>query len=77
MSRSVRKSPIVGVTAATTDAADKRDANKRLRRAAKVRVQVDPDGLLPSKLKEISDIWTTAKEGKLRISSINDKRMRK
>ncbi|MBX7121688.1 MAG: hypothetical protein K1X42_06120 [Opitutaceae bacterium] len=77
MSHSRRKSPFVGVTAAPSAAEDKRRANKRLRRVAKVRVQVNPEEELPAKLKEVSDIWTTAKEGKIRISPGDRVRMRK
>lgn len=77
MSRSRKKSPIIGVTAAASAAGDKRRANKRLRRVAKERVLRNPEGVLPAKLKEISDIWTTAKEGKIRISPDDRVRLRK
>lgn len=77
MSGSRKKSPFIGVTAAAGAAEDKRRANKKLRRVARVRVQMNPDEVLPAKLKEVSDIWTTAKEGKIRISSGDRARMRK
>lgn len=61
MSRSRRKTTIVGNTCADSEKSDKRDANRRLRRLTKRQVQ---DGLEPAILREVSDTWDMAKDGK-------------
>lgn len=66
MSRSRRKSPIRGITTSDTEKRDKRIANRRLRRAVRVRLSADPDDVLPS-LREVSSVWSFNKDGKTRF----------
>lgn len=64
MSRSRRKTPIIGWTTAPSEKEDKRLANRRLRRIVRniLRTQEDPD-VLPD-LREVSDPWDMNKDGK-------------
>jgi len=67
MSRSKRKTPVFGITTAKSEKQDKRIANRKLRRAAKQRLGYDPDGVMPQ-LREVSNVWSMAKDGKYRYS---------
>lgn len=58
MSRSKRKTPVFGITTARTEKQDKRMANRKLRR----KTRVDPENA-PA-LREVSDVWGFAKDGK-------------
>lgn len=63
MSRSYRKNKIVGnVKNADSEKKDKTNANKKLRRLVKVRIARQTETL--PLLKEISNIWSFAKDGK-------------
>ncbi len=78
MSRSYKKHPIIGNTKAESEKKDKVRAHKKFRRKLKEKVKgIDADALvhsdfwddepeyvLPEKLKEVSEIWTFAKDGK-------------
>ena len=61
MSRSVRKVPIIGITCKESEHDDKRIAQRRLRRAAKEAMR---RGRPLPLLREVSDIWNFAKDGK-------------
>jgi hypothetical protein len=65
MSRSRRKTPVLGITTAKSEKQDKRIANRKLRRAVKQRLGYDPDGVLPA-LREVSNVWSMDKDGKVR-----------
>jgi hypothetical protein len=66
MSRSRRKSPVRGITTSETEKRDKRIANRRLRRAVRVRLSADPDDVFPA-LREVSSVWSFDKDGKARF----------
>lgn len=67
MSRSRRKTPVTGITAAASEKQDKRSANRKLRRRVKQDLNEDTEGtLLPSE-RELSNVWTMDKDGKQRF----------
>ena len=57
MSRSRRKTPVFGFTTAVSEKQDKRWANRRLRRAVR-------QGRRDLRLREVSNVWGFAKDGK-------------
>jgi hypothetical protein len=64
MSRSCRKTPIVGITTAASEKRDKQLANRRLRRVVKRVLRDEPEAqVLPLK-REVSDVWAMDKDGK-------------
>lgn len=78
MSRSRRKTPITGITTASSEKEDKRIANRKLRRVTKEilrRGSLEDDLNLPD-IREISDVWGMAKDGK-RWHDPDDPRNRK
>jgi hypothetical protein len=69
MSRSRRKTPICGITTASSERHDKRLANQRLRRSAKTKLRCglyDEDLILPE-LDDVSNPWEMSKDGKQRF----------
>lgn len=66
MSRSYRRTSILPMTCAESEKADKRAAHRRLRQRTKQALgQVaDPDAFYPPLLREVSDVWVFAKDGK-------------
>lgn len=62
MSRSRRKTPIFGITCAESEKRDKVIANRAFRRAVRVAVAVGED-VMPH-IREVSDEWGFAKDGK-------------
>jgi hypothetical protein len=62
MSRSKKRTPITGVTAARSEKTDKRLWHRRLRR--KVRLAIGRDALVFPDPREVSNPWTMAKDGK-------------
>lgn len=77
MARSKRKTPIVGNTTARSEKYDKRAANRRLRAKVRRMVRVsDGDTILPT-MREMSDVWDMAKDGKRYVSDIDAEGMRK
>lgn len=78
MSRSRRKHSIAGVTAAASGKQDKRDANRALRKATHQMLGTASDETVFPVMREKSDVWDTAKEGKHYFKAAGDpKRMRK
>ena len=78
MSRSKRKHFIASVTAAASGKQDKRDANRALRKATHQMLGTVSDETVLPVMREISDVWNTAKEGKRFFDPAGDpKRMRK
>jgi hypothetical protein len=69
MSRSVKKTPIVG-NCGGSEKYDKRIANRRLRRAVKTWVR-RPDGVIPG-LRDVSNPWSMAKDGKHWVGHIKE-----
>lgn len=82
MSRSRRKTPIIGNTVSSSERYDKRRCNRKLRRRAKaILIGCDYNGvcecIFPDK-REILDTWLMSKDGKHWISGNDrDKLMRK
>ena len=66
MSRSRKKTPVAGLTAAESEKQDKRRANRRLRRQVRAILPVEPDAVLPA-LREVSCVWAFDKDGKRRF----------
>ena len=71
MSRSKRKTPVFGITTTRTEKQDKRLANRKLRR----KTRVDPENA-PA-LREVSDVWGFAKDGKIYMPTFKPRMMRK
>ena len=62
MSRSRRRTPIVGITTADSEKDDKRQANQNLRHAVRRALRTGAE-VIPT-LRDVSDVWTFAKDGK-------------
>ncbi|HUL70634.1 MAG TPA: hypothetical protein VLT17_10435 [Gemmatimonadales bacterium] len=67
MSRSRKKSPIQGVTAAASEKADKRATNRKVRRGVRAKLAVDADAELLPHPRDVSNPWNMAKEGKIYV----------
>jgi hypothetical protein len=69
MSRSKRKSPFTGLTAAKTEKPFKQHSSRALRKAQKsLLAKTDPDFLLlPTKGRELMNVYSSTKEGKRRL----------
>ncbi len=69
---------IASVTAAASGKQDKRDANRALRKATHQKLSTVSDETVLPVMREVSDVWNTAKEGKLFFDAAGDpKQMRK
>lgn len=75
MSRSYRKTKIIGNTTATTEKSDKRDANRKYRRIIKTEIQLGKEILRHTK--EISSLWWFEKDGKTYRPDLCPKYLRK
>lgn len=75
MSRSKRKIPIRGVTKALSEKRDKRLAHRRWRRSIKLSIKQEEE-VFPL-LREISDVWDFAKDGKVYDPSLPEKFFKK
>lgn len=64
MNRSRKKTPISGITTASSEKHDKRLANRKLRRRVNQTPAVRPDAEVLPALREVSDPRTMAKDGK-------------
>lgn len=65
MARSRRHTPITGYTSALSEAEDKRDCARRLRRCDRQRIRIqDPEEILDPEKFEYGDPWDFAKDGK-------------
>ncbi len=74
MSRSYRKSPFVGVTCARSEKDNKRFANRRYRRRVSGALRKDSE---PPLIREVSNEWLFAKDGRQRIVEKNSRWLRK
>jgi hypothetical protein len=76
MSRSRRKTPIVGITTSESEKQDKRKANRALRTATRRAVATGAEIMpLPN---DVSKVWAMSKDGKAYIDPImQPKAMRK
>jgi hypothetical protein len=73
MSRSTRKRPWTGVTTAKSEKRDKILAHRRLRAATRLlerlpEIREAAPGLSFPIMREVSDVWSFAKDGKTRIN---------
>ena len=66
MARSRKKTPIIPNTCADSEKEDKRINSRRLRRVVKQKLQAieDTEDLNLPELREITDVWDAAKDGK-------------
>lgn len=62
MSRSRKKTPIVGITTAETEKKNKLEANRKLRRLNRIKIHKEDFDLF--QLREISNVWGFDKDGK-------------
>jgi len=78
MSRSRKKAPFAAVTTAKTDKPWKKQAAKIFRRATKQKLAVTQDGdALPIHRYELVSQYSTAKDGKKRLTDPKSPRLRK
>lgn len=75
MSRSRKKTPIIGMTTTDTEKKDKRQANRKLRVA--VRNAIVGDEEVMPELREVSDVWTFSKDGKQWVGHARTEWLRK
>ena len=75
MARSRKKSPITGITNAKTEKSNKRKANRKFRRVAKVQIMKGDTRLVS--IKEVSDVWSFDKDGKQFLQNPTKKDLRK
>ncbi|HAS41174.1 MAG TPA: hypothetical protein DCS93_11880 [Microscillaceae bacterium] len=75
MSRSRKKIKIQGITTAKSEKTDKQQANRKFRRVVKQKVKMNETEL--PELRELSNVWSFSKDGKMYNSGITDKDLRK
>ena len=75
MSRSKKKTKIHGNTTAKSEKENKRDANRKLRRIVKQKVNSGRTEL--PELREVSNVWSFDKDGKRYNPEMNEKELRK
>lgn len=63
MSKSRKRTPICGITTVESEKQDKLIAHRKLRAA--VRVALASDHEVMPELREVSDVWTFGKDGKM------------
>ena len=63
MARSRRSTPIVSITTSASEKQDKRQANRNCRAALQRALRLDADAILPI-LRDVSDPWCMAKDGR-------------
>ena len=79
MARSRRRTPIISITTAVSEKQDKRWANRIHRAATRyvVKCDTDPDATALPVLREVSDEWAMAKDGRSWFGQHIPKLMRK
>jgi hypothetical protein len=81
MSKSVRHTPILGATKATSESADKAIWHRRFRRQSKLSVfhMEDPDSYIPPAVRQVSNPWSMAKDGHFYVPAahLTEKALRK
>jgi hypothetical protein len=75
MSNSKKKTPIFGITTATSEKLDKRRWNKTIRRISKIQIIKQKE--LPHKISAVTNVWDGDKDGKRYIKTYSRKEMRK
>ncbi len=76
MARSRRRTPIISITTAVSEKQDKWHANRSCRAALRGALKLDAEGVLPI-LRDVSDPWCMAKDGRQWIGTHLPKLMRK
>ncbi|MEO6189994.1 MAG: hypothetical protein ABIO44_06175 [Saprospiraceae bacterium] len=74
MTRSVKKTKIRAITTAKSEKDNKKEANRKYRRIVKQKVK-SKESELPL-IKEISNVWSFDKDGKIYDSKMNNKDLR-
>ncbi len=66
MSRSYKKTPIIGITTSESEKGDKKIWHSRFRTTAKQKINTcnDYDNLIDVHFREVSNIWSMAKDGR-------------
>ena len=79
MARSRRHTPIASITTAASEKQDKRWANRILRLATRraIKGSIDPDAIVLPVMREVSDEWAMAKDGRTWFGQHTPKLMRK
>ena len=67
MARSRKKTPVHGMTTASSEKEDKRFYNRRFRRVSKQALRVNPEREVLPHLREYSNPWCMDKDGKVRF----------
>lgn len=75
MSRSEKKTKIRGITGAKSEKENKQDANRKYRRIVKQKVKSNESDL--PDIKEVSNVWSFDKDGKIYDSEMTEKDLRK
>ncbi len=75
MSRSVKKTKIRGITTASSEKKDKQEANRKLRRKVNQMVKKGDDKF--PVIRENSNVWGFAKDGKIYESNMDESVLRK
>jgi hypothetical protein len=75
MSKSEKKTKIRGITTAKSEKENKQDANRKFRRIIKQKVKSNESEL--PEIREISNIWSFDKDGKIYDSEMTEKDLRK
>lgn len=75
MARSKRKTPIFGMTTATSEKQDKRHWNRIFRRVAKRNLETERE--IPKKIQAVTEVWSGAKDGKRYYKRYSLKDLRK
>ena len=64
MSRSRKRTPVIGITTARSEKADKVAAHRRERRRVRQTIQAAPEAEILPHTRELSNVWAFAKDGK-------------
>ena len=75
MSRSEKKNKIRGITTAKSEKENKQEANRKYRRIIKQKVKSNESEL--PEIREISNVWSFDKDGKIYDSEMSEKDLRK
>lgn len=67
MARSRKKTPRRGITTASSEKQDKRLYNRCFRRVSKQALKINPEREVLPQLREYSNPWSMAKDGKVRF----------
>ena len=69
MARSRRKTPIVGITGAVSEKAEKQAAHRKERRKVRAVLAQAPEAEVLPHAREVSDPWSMSKDGKTYVGA--------